>query len=116
MIKNQNDCPNFDGIMKRILGLERLIADLGGRMKTTENMVDRLDADIYNHGQSGLKTTLMRFMAVNETREQERMKTLADQEQRVKERLDAHNARQTLILTVLGLAIAGLGLIEHFHL
>ncbi len=69
-------------------------------MVAAESLLDRLDADMYNHGQDGLKTVFTRFVADSQAR--------ADERDRETER---HNARMKSSMTLIGLVIAVLTLV-----
>lgn len=78
----------FDRIESRISALE-------GKMVAAESLLDRLDSDMYNHGQDGLKTVFTRFVAESETRETERANALAQ-----------HNSSVSLRIGVIGIVLA----------
>ena len=68
-------------------------------MVAAESLLDRLDADMYNHGQDGLKTVFTRFVAESETRETERANALSQ-----------HNSRVSISIAIIGIVLAMLTL------
>ena len=64
-------------------------------MVAAESLLDRLDSDMYNHGQDGLKTVFTRFVAESETRETERANALAQ-----------HNSRVSVSIAIIGIVLA----------
>ena len=68
--------PHDDGLIQRhdarFVRIEQSVAILESRMTAAEVIVDRLDEDIYNHGQDGLKTQFTEFLTEYRTRSDER--------------------------------------------
>ena len=78
---------------------EARLRELEANMSELLPWKDRVDADLYNHGQDGLKTQFLKFMT--------RMSTIEiETEKRHKE----NRYRNNLIIGLLGLLIALIGL------
>ena len=80
--------------------LETRVNALDGRVDVMEAFMGRVDADLYNHGQDGLKTLFVRFVTESRTRDSEREKALK-----------RHNHTVATLLTVFGILVAVLTMV-----
>ena len=96
----QHDGGFARGYEKKFENIYGRISVLEGKMVAAESLLDRLDADMYNHGQDGLKTVFTRFVADSQARADERDKAT-----------QRHNSRMTTMISIIGVVIAMLTLI-----
>ncbi len=96
----------------------RNLSNIFGRLSSVENEMaeviawkERVDMDLYNHGQDGMKTILTKFISDHEAREDEREKALADHDRQLSEALDTRDRRLNITIGILGLVLMLLTLI-----
>ena len=96
---------------QRFQRIEGDVSELKEQMATTTATVDRIDGDLYNHGQDGLKTQFIRFMAESKTREEERDRAQRAEHEEVRDALVSHDRKLMRRLTVFGIILALLTLL-----
>ena len=89
------------------------------RLVGLEGNVSGIRRDWFGNGKPGLRDTLVEFMTESKTREKEREKQIASQQQEVKTSLNEHNAKMTrrynwlmAIIAVFALLIAWLTYVD----
>jgi hypothetical protein len=81
-------------------------------MREVLSWKDGVDADLYNHGQDGLKTKFTKFMAEHEATEKARTTMAAAQEAKQAERHKQNRERLNIAIGILLLIAAYLTLIQ----
>lgn len=96
----------------------RNLSNIFGRLSSMESEMaeviawkERVDLDLYNHGQDGMKTILTRFIADHQAREDERKRELAKREKELNAALKKRERRTNIAISILGLLLAALTLL-----